>query len=110
MFGSRLRSLRKKTGLTMKELGSKFNLAESTISGYENGARKPDIEIMEKIADYFEVSIDYLLGRATDQEQFTDGRSLFQGADQYTEEELEIARAAAQAAVEAYRKGLNKRK
>ncbi|OPH54979.1 hypothetical protein BC351_30120 [Paenibacillus ferrarius] len=110
MFGTRLRSLRKKTGLTMKELGSKFNLAESTISGYENGARKPDIEIMEKIADYFEVSVDYLLGRATDQEQSTVGRSLLQGADQYTEEELEIARAAAQAAVEAYRKGLNRRK
>ncbi|WP_240417864.1 helix-turn-helix domain-containing protein [Paenibacillus periandrae] len=42
----------------MKELGSKFNLAESTISGYENETRKPDTDIMEKITDFFGVSVD----------------------------------------------------
>ncbi|MGQ7886817.1 helix-turn-helix domain-containing protein [Paenibacillus sp. WC2504] len=94
----------------MKELGSKFNLAESTISGYENGTRKPDSETMEKIADYFEVSVDFLLGRSDEKEESSVGRAFFGGADQYTEDELEIARAAAQAAVEAYRKGLNKKK
>ncbi|MED1201984.1 helix-turn-helix domain-containing protein [Heyndrickxia acidicola] len=63
MFGKRLRELRKKKGLTMKEFGNKFSLAESTISGYENGIRKPDIELVDKFADFFEVSSDYLLGR-----------------------------------------------
>lgn len=63
MFAQRLRELRKRKKLTMKELGRKFNLAESTISGYENGNRTPDLEVIEKIADYFEVSTDYLLGR-----------------------------------------------
>lgn len=47
----------------MKELGQKLNLAESTISGYENGNRKPDYDTLNKFADFFEVSTDYLLGR-----------------------------------------------
>lgn len=110
MFGTILRNLRKKNGLTMKELGARFNLAESTISGYENGTRKPDSETMEKIADFFEVSVDYLLGRSDKTINSGVGRAFYGGADQYTEDELEIARAAAQAAVEAYRKGLNKKK
>ncbi|PFN51536.1 helix-turn-helix domain-containing protein [Bacillus thuringiensis] len=63
MIGENLRKLRKKNNLTMKELGQKLNLAESTISGYENGNRKPDYETLNKFADFFEVSTDYLLGR-----------------------------------------------
>lgn len=63
MFGKRLRTLRKERKLTMKEFGEKFSLAESTISGYENGNRKPDMDILSKFADYFSVSTDYLLGR-----------------------------------------------
>jgi repressor LexA len=63
MFGTRLRKLRKQNNLTMKELGRKLNLAESTISGYENGNRKPDMNIVQHFADYFGTSVDYLLGR-----------------------------------------------
>ena len=63
MIGENLRKLRKKNNLTMKELGQKLNLAESTISGYENGNRKPDYDTLNKFADFFEVSTDYLLGR-----------------------------------------------
>ncbi|PFE56045.1 transcriptional regulator [Bacillus cereus] len=64
MLGERLRSLRKENGLTMKELGQELNLAESTISGYENGNRKPDYETLDKFANFFKVSTDYLLGRS----------------------------------------------
>ena len=63
MLGSRLRELRKNKRLTMKEFGVKFNLAESTISGYENGTRKPDIDQVKKFADFFEVTTDYILGQ-----------------------------------------------
>ncbi|PGU05382.1 helix-turn-helix domain-containing protein [Bacillus cereus] len=63
MIGKNLRKLRKNNNLTMKELGQKLNLAESTISGYENGNRKPDYDTLNKFADFFEVSTDYLLGR-----------------------------------------------
>lgn len=58
-----MRELRKSKKLTMKELGKIFSLAESTISGYESGARKPDIDQVKKFADYFNVQTDYLLGR-----------------------------------------------
>lgn len=63
MFGERLRDLRKEKKLTSKQLGEKFNLAESTISGYETGARKPDIELVRSFANFFGVSTDYLLGQ-----------------------------------------------
>lgn len=62
MFGIRIREQRKKMGLTMKEFGAKFNLAESTISGYENESRKPDIETFIKFASFFDVTLDYLSG------------------------------------------------
>jgi len=64
MFGQRLRILRKDKKLTMKEFGKLFSLAESTISGYEGGSRKPDMDTINKFADYFEVTTDYLLGRS----------------------------------------------
>jgi repressor LexA len=63
MFGTRLRKLRKQQHLTMKELGRKFNLAESTISGYENGNRTPDLSIVQQFADFFGTSVDHLVGR-----------------------------------------------
>jgi len=63
VFSQRLRELRKERRLTAKEFGEKFSLAESTISGYETKARKPDMELVERFADFFEVSVDYLLGR-----------------------------------------------
>ncbi|MBM0064386.1 helix-turn-helix domain-containing protein [Alkalicoccobacillus gibsonii] len=63
MFSSRLREQRLKHNLTMKQLGVRVNLAASTISGYENGIRKPDISILYLFADTFDVSVDYLLGR-----------------------------------------------
>lgn len=64
MYGDRIRMLRKEKKLTMKKFGEKFNLAESTISGYENETRKPDIQIINKFADFFGVNADYLLGRS----------------------------------------------
>jgi len=64
LFPKRLRELRKERKLTAREFGEKFSLAESTISGYETGARKPDLETVDKFADYFDVSVDYLMGRS----------------------------------------------
>lgn len=61
----KLRELRKNKKITMKELGNQLNLAESTISLYETGAREPDNDTLKKIADFFGVSIDYLLGRTS---------------------------------------------
>lgn len=65
-FGDILRSLRKEKGLTQAELAKAFSLGESTVSFYESNKRTPDYEILKKFADYFDVSVDYLLGRVED--------------------------------------------
>ncbi|MCI1965859.1 MAG: helix-turn-helix domain-containing protein [Oscillospiraceae bacterium] len=66
---NRLRELRREKGLTMKQLGNFFGLAESTISQYETGKRQPDNEALVKFANYFDVTIDYLLGNDANREQ-----------------------------------------
>lgn len=57
----KLRELRKKCGITMKELGAEIGVAESTISQYETGKRQPDYETLLKLGEFFGVSVDYLL-------------------------------------------------
>lgn len=57
----KIRELRKKCGITMKELGAAIGAAESTISQYETGKRQPDYETLLKIAEFFGVTTDYLL-------------------------------------------------
>lgn len=65
-FGERLRSLREEKKITQKELAKLFKIAESTVSMYERGEREPNFEIVNKIANFFNVSTDYLLGRTDD--------------------------------------------
>ncbi|SDZ18804.1 LexA family protein [Tindallia californiensis] len=62
-LGERLKKMRKEKEVTQKELADIFSLGESTISFYEKGTRRPDYETLSKLADYFDVSTDYLLGR-----------------------------------------------
>lgn len=59
---NRIRELRKQRGMTMKELGKVLDVAESTISQYELGKRQPDNETLLRLGEFFEVSVDYLLG------------------------------------------------
>jgi len=66
LFSSRLKYLREKKDLSQLELGKILNLTQQTINNYENGKREPNQEILQKIADYFKVSVDYLLGRSDD--------------------------------------------
>lgn len=64
MFSKRLRELRKaKRGLTQSDMAKYLGIAKTTYASYEQGKRMPDIEIQNKIADYFEVTLDYLHGR-----------------------------------------------
>ena len=63
MLSQRLLNLRKERKLTQKELSSKLGIARTTYSGYELGTSEPDNETLEKIADYYRVTTDNLLGR-----------------------------------------------
>lgn len=58
----RLKMLRQKMNLTQKQLGKKLGLSNKTISNYENGDRQPDNETLLKLAEFFGVSVNYLLG------------------------------------------------
>src|SRR5690606_26402858 len=62
-FPKKLKQLRLMHKMTQEELGRKINVTKVSISGYENGNRSPDTETLQKIADIFEVSTDFLLGR-----------------------------------------------
>ena len=62
-FKERLISLRKEKNLTQDKFAELMGVSKSTISMYENGRRTPDFELEEKIADFFNVDLDYLRGR-----------------------------------------------
>ena len=59
----RLKELRISKGLTQKQLANELNVAHNTISVWENNSSEPDLNMMNKLADFFDVSTDYLLGR-----------------------------------------------
>lgn len=65
----RIRELRKERKMTMKQLGEIIGVAESTISLYETGKRQPDNDILQRLADFFDTSTDYLLGRTDEKSE-----------------------------------------
>lgn len=65
MLNNKLRMLREKLGLTQKEFANKFNMSDARYNQYETGKRQPDYDTLKNFADFFDVSIDYLLGRTS---------------------------------------------
>ncbi len=63
IFGIRLKDLRKQNGYTIEQFAAKIGVAKSTVGYYENENRMPDIEILSRICNVFNVPADYLLGR-----------------------------------------------
>lgn len=57
-----LKKLREETGTTQKQLAEAINVSQQSINKYENHNIEPDIETLMQIADYFDVSVDYLIG------------------------------------------------
>ena len=62
MLGERLAFLRRRENISQKELGDKLNISHYTISSYEKGRSEPSDEIKVRLARYFGVSVDYLVG------------------------------------------------
>ena len=61
MFKDKLKYLRKHQELSQAQVAKNINILPSTYSNYEQGIREPDIETIKKLANLFDVSIDYLL-------------------------------------------------
>ncbi len=69
-FGDKLKQLREASGLKQEELGKIVNLSKATISRYEANTIEPNNETLKLIANYFNVSIDYLLGNSDTQNPY----------------------------------------
>lgn len=75
MFGTRLAALRKQKKLSQYELAEKLGFSRGKLANYEQGTREPDYETLKFLANFFDVSIDYLLGNSdsrelSDEEEF----------------------------------------
>jgi transcriptional regulator with XRE-family HTH domain len=72
MFGTRLHTLRKERKLRQEDMAKQLGIARTTYAMYEQGKREPDYNTLIKLATFFEVSIDYLLGTTPEIKQVTD--------------------------------------
>lgn len=62
MFFGRLKALREKAGLSQSAFARAFGVAQSTVAGWESGAREPNHDATRRLAEFFGVTVDYLLG------------------------------------------------
>lgn len=63
-FSERFKTLRKSRKLSQQELAERLNTSKSSVNMYERGEREPGLEMLENIADFFNVDMDYLLGKS----------------------------------------------
>lgn len=82
IFIERLKQLREAKNLTQLRLAMELNVSQETISGYEIGKAVPPAEMLVKLADTLDTSVDYILGR-------TDIKSMLR-ASELSEQEAEI--------------------
>ena len=62
-FSETLSALRRQAGLTQAELAERLGISKSAVSMYERGRREPELELLQAMADVFQVSVSALLGR-----------------------------------------------
>lgn len=65
-YGNRIAELRRKRNLTQEELANHLKISRAALSHYEQNRREPDFGTLNSIANYFKVTIDYILGRTDD--------------------------------------------
>lgn len=75
-FADRIKDLRIQSDLTQQEVADKLNVTKQTVSQYERGLRRPDMESLEAISDVFNVSVDYILGKSDVTIQIVDEKDL----------------------------------
>ena len=63
IISKRLKELRKEKGVTQSAVADAVHVAQNTIAGYETGVKEPSITVLVALADYYDVMVDYILGR-----------------------------------------------
>lgn len=69
MFGERIKELRKQKGLSQEELGQYFSISGPAVSKWESGNSEPDNVTLLKLSDFFGVSVDYILGKDSENKE-----------------------------------------
>lgn len=95
--------------LRQEDVAAKIGIARTTYAMYEQNKREPDNETLQKLADFFDVQIDYLLGRTTDpspsaQKDKPVNRAFLELPDDISEEEKEFLQAQLDLQLEIFRK------
>lgn len=95
-FSAILKRLREELQLTQEQLSNRLNISRSRLASYEQGVREPDLETLEIFADFFNVDIDYLVGRSDHSTKLTQDNEIHTIAahknnrdEAWTPEELE---------------------
>jgi HTH-type transcriptional regulator, competence development regulator len=89
-FANNLKRYRIKRGLSQKELADRFNVSPSSITMYETGQREPNFTLLDKMATFFDVTTDDLLGRNVTLEPSKDDSELLLIVDRIKEMQLEL--------------------
>lgn len=89
-FAERLRDLRTQKGLSQIELAKKLGLSNSTISMYERGEREPDFETLDLIGDFFNVDVNYLLGKEAGSTYYLDPQAAEMAKEVFEREEMRV--------------------
>ncbi|MGL5711502.1 MAG: helix-turn-helix domain-containing protein [Paraclostridium sp.] len=71
-FCDRLKELREEKGLTQRDFATALNISRGTIAGYESQGKEPNFDRLKEFAEFFNVSIDYLVGFSDVREKVLD--------------------------------------
>lgn len=108
MIDIRLKELRKSRKLTQEQLAKILNIKRATYAKYETGGNEPDFSTLLKIANFFEVSVDYLLGRSNLKSGLKPGKIILDGdfelPDDISDEDLEFVMDILQSALKRIKK------
>lgn len=88
-LATRLKQLRLERGITLEQVAKDLNTTKVTISRYENSVREPKSDTLRQLANYFDVSIDYLLGESDERKHITDDEREVQVILEETRKKLE---------------------
>ena len=86
IFAERIKELRINKGLTQQELGNIFGVTSTGVSYWESGKAIPNMDIINKLSDYFGVTIDYMIGKK-ELDENNKGMILFRKAEQVNEKD-----------------------
>lgn len=85
MVCKRIKLLRETKNMTQKEVAEALDMPKSTYAHYEDGSNEPKISVLIKIADYYNVSVDWLVGAETEEQKSSPPKNKWEALEDYLE-------------------------